>query len=140
MVSEHELEFRHAHFSSTHHLPPCNRNSTCNMSPVLTELLILFLSMVNAQAIGHANDIEKYVLKYVVEFDQGNRVLASTDTRTRFIKIGSEILHNTKITGSTINEEKALKQKRTRLYLSIVTSPRWKILSLCLVCLKLLKT
>ena len=63
VVSEHELEFKHAYFCSTRHMPPCNQNATYNMSPVLTKLFILFLSMVNAQAIYHADGIAKYILK-----------------------------------------------------------------------------
>ena len=112
MVSEHELEFKHAYFCLTCHMPPCIQNATCNMSPVLTELFILFLAMVNAQATGHDNGIAKYILKYDAKFHEGNRVLASTDARTGSLKIGSECLHNTKTTGSAINEERALKKSK----------------------------
>ena len=82
------------------------------MSPVVTELFLLFLSMVNAQSVGHANGLAKYILKYVGKFDQGNRVTASANPHTGSLQVGLQFLHNTKITTSRINEEKAFKKSR----------------------------
>ena len=114
VVSEYETEFHHAYFCSSRHIAPCNYNTTCNMSPVLTELFLLFLSMVNAQLIGHANGIAKYILKYVGKFDEGTRVIASANAHTGAVKVGSQFLHNTKITSSRMNEDKAFNQSRDK--------------------------
>ena len=130
VIAEHEIEFKHAYFCSTRHMPPCNQNATCNMSPVLTELFILFLSMVNVQAIGQASGIAKYILKYVAKFDQSNRVAASANTRTGALKIGSQFLHNTKITTSAINEDKAHKKQRNKHHFSYRDIPMMEIYQL----------
>lgn len=64
-----KVEFSHPYFEPTKHMPPCNSNATCNMSPVVCELFLLCRSMVNVQYMAHAGAIAKYVLKYVSKFD-----------------------------------------------------------------------
>ena len=70
--------------------------------------------MVNVQAIGHANGIAKYILKYVSKFDDCNRVKGSANADTGALKVGSQFLHNTKISTSRINEEKTFKNQRDK--------------------------
>ena len=99
------FEYEHAYFRPTRHMPPCQRNATCNMSPVTTELFILFGSMCNIQILVCANGIVKYILKYMGKFDQGNRVVASFNPHTGATQIGSQFLHSTKIVSSAIQDK-----------------------------------
>jgi len=112
-------------------MPPCNQNATCNMSPVITDLFILF-SMANVQVIGHDNGIVKYILKYVAKFDQGNCISASTDIHTGSLVIRSQFLHNTKITSSEMNEDKAHQQSRSKHQLCYRDLPMMGIYQLML--------
>ena len=109
-----EIKFLHAYFSPTRHMAPCNMNAECNMSPVICEMFLLFQSMVNAQAIGHANAIAKYILKYIGKIDLCNRVTAAANAHSGAVKVGSEFLHNTKIASSAINEDKAFQMRRDK--------------------------
>ena len=88
-------------------MPPFQRNDTYNMSPVITELFLLFRSMVNIQIVVCANGIVKCILKYVGKFDEGNRVIAHANAHTGAIQVRSQCLHNTKIDSSKWKENKA---------------------------------
>ena len=99
------FEYEHTYFRPTRHMPPCQRNATCKMSPVTTELFILFASMCNIQIVVCANGTVKNILKYVGKFDQGNDVVASSNTHTGATQIGSQFLHITKIASSAIQEK-----------------------------------
>ena len=105
-------EFHHPYFCPTRHMPPCNSNAKCNMSPTIAELFLFFRSMTNVQILAHASGIAKYILKYVGKFDQGSRAIASVNTQTGNIRMGTQFMHNTKIESSRINEERASQQRR----------------------------
>ena len=69
--------------------------------------------MQNAQIISSTNGVSAYVVKYIVKLDQGNRVAVWADSHSGAILRGEEtFLHNTKITGSKMNEDRAFKKSR----------------------------
>ena len=84
-----KTEFLYPCFCPKRQKPPCQQNMTCNISPVTTELFILYPSMCNIQIIVCANGIIKYILKYVGKFNQGNCVIASVNAHTGATQIGS---------------------------------------------------
>ena len=95
------------------HMGVVQANDVTNMSPVIKEYFAATLSMQNAQVLSGTNGVSAYVVKYIVKFDQGNLITVWADSRTRSIMYGEEkFLHNTKITGSRINEKKAFKKSR----------------------------
>ena len=109
-----EIKFSHPYFCPTSHMAPCNMNADCNMSPIITELFLLVKAMCNVQSVTHANGIVKYILKYIAKFDLANRVIGSANAHTGTTQVGSEFLHNTKITSSRHNEEAAFKKRRDK--------------------------
>ena len=104
--------FFHAFFNPSRHIPPCNINADCNMSPVIPDFFVALKSMQNAQALDHTNGIAKYVCKYISKFDDCNYVVLCQDIHTGQWVLGKTHLHNTKIVTSKINEDKAFKQER----------------------------
>ena len=95
------------------HMGVVQANDTSNMSPVIKEYFAATRSMQNAQTISGTNGVSAYVVKYIVKLDQGNRVAVWADSRSGAILRGEEtFLHNTKITGSEINEDRAFKKSR----------------------------
>ena len=113
-VDDDNVEYKHPYFKPTRHMAPCVNNAEDNMSPVTTELFILFKSMCNVQFICCSNGIVKYILKYVAKLDECNRVTASSNIHTGAVEVGSTFLHNTKIATSKINEDKALDNRRDK--------------------------
>ena len=69
-------------------------------------------SMNNAQLISEARGVPKYILKYVAKRDEGNKAILFASGGTDDIQVGSQLLHNTKIVSSAINESKAFHNKR----------------------------
>ena len=113
-VDDDNVEYSHPFFKPTRHMAPCVSNAEDNMSPVTTDLFILFKSMCNVQFICCSNGIVKYILKYVAKFDECNRVTASSNIHTGAVEVGSTFLHNTKIATSKINEDKSLDNRRDK--------------------------
>lgn len=69
--------------------------------------------MQNAQVLTQTNGCNKYVCKYVAKVDEQNRVIVSTArNKNGALVTESTFLHNTKITSSKINKDKALQNKR----------------------------
>merc|ERR1712086_725141 len=95
------------------HMGVVHANGTSNMSPVIKEYFAATRSMQNAQVISGTNGVSAYVVKYTVKLDQGNRVAVWADSHSGAILRGEEtFLHNTKITGSKMNEDRAFKKSR----------------------------
>jgi hypothetical protein len=95
------------------HMGVVQANDTSNMSPVIKEYFAATRSMQKAQVISGTNGVSAYVVKYIVKLDQGNRVTVWADSHSGAILRGEEtFLHNTKITGSKINEDRAFKKSR----------------------------
>ena len=107
-------EFNHPYFTPKRHMPPCNYNAKCNMSPVISDFFIATKSMQNAQALDHTNGLTKYVCKYIAKFDESNYTLLCQDIHTGDWVIGKTHLHNTKVIRSKINEDKAFSKERLK--------------------------
>ena len=106
--------FTHSYFAPKRHMPPCNFNAKCNISPVIVDFFIATKSMQNVQALDHTNGLSKYVCKYIAKFDDGNYVVVSQNIHNGNIVLGKTHLHNTKIARSNINEQKAYEKNRKK--------------------------
>ena len=104
--------FTHPYFHPKRHMPPCNFNAKCNMSPVIVDFFAASKSMQNAQALDHTNGIAKYVCKYISKFDEGNYVVLCQDIHSGEWVFGKKHLHNTKVVWSKINEDKAFAMEK----------------------------
>ena len=83
------------------------------MSPVIKEYVAATKAMHNTQMSSGTNSVSIYVVKYIAKFDQGNRVIVWADSHSDTVFCGEEtFLHNTKITGSKFNEDRAFKKSR----------------------------
>ena len=83
------------------------------MSPVIPEFFAVTKSMQNVQILHGTNGVAKYVVKYIVKFDQGNRCVVWANSHTgAVLRAEHQFLHNTKVTGSKINEDKVHKASR----------------------------
>ena len=102
--------FSNPYFDPQRHMPPCNWNADCNMSPVIPDFFVAMKSMQNAQVLDHTNGITKYVTKNITKMDNGNYVILCQDVHTGQWILGKTHLHNTKIVTSTFNEDKAFEQ------------------------------
>jgi PIF1 helicase. len=102
-------------FCPRRHYGPCNPNATENMSPVNPVLFAATESMQNIQVVRNTNGVARYVVKYVVKKDEGNRITLGADFHSGArMNADEKFLHNTKITRSRINEEKALEKSKNR--------------------------
>ena len=64
--------------------------------------------MQNAQVLTGTNGVARYVVKYVVKLDEGNRCVVWADSHSgAVIQAQHTFLHNTKITSSKANEDKS---------------------------------
>jgi hypothetical protein len=58
-----------------------------------------------------------YIEKYCTKIDENNAIFLSMHNKEKHTAIvKANVLHNTKITGSTIQEEKAIQNKRNSSY------------------------
>ena len=106
-------KFTHPYSEPQRHMPPCNWNTTCNMSPVIPDFLQhLSLHMQNAQVLEHMNGLAKYVCKYITQVDEGNYVIICVDVDTGQWVMVKTHLHNTKIVSSKINEDAKFMQQK----------------------------
>ena len=95
------------------HFGAIHPGARCNMSPVIPEFFAATQSMQNVQILHGTNGVAAYVVKYVVKMDKGNRVTVWADANNgNVVKAEHQFLHNTKITSSGINEEKAHERSR----------------------------
>ncbi|KAL7539846.1 hypothetical protein ACHAXR_009663, partial [Thalassiosira sp. AJA248-18] len=95
------------------HMGAVHPGATCNMSPVIDHLFAATKSMQNAQILTGTNGVSRYVVKYIVKLDEGNRCTVWADQHTgAVIRAESNFLHNTKITSSKLNEDKAHAKSR----------------------------
>ena len=68
-------------------------------------------SMQNIQVVRNTNGVARYVVKYVVKKDEGTTITLGANFHSGpSMNADKKILHNTKITRSRINEEKALEK------------------------------
>ncbi len=72
-------------------------------------------SMQSLQVVRNTNGVARYVVKYIVKKDKGNRITLGANFHSGARMNNDEkFLHNTKITRSRINEEKALEKSKSR--------------------------
>ena len=100
--------FENELFRPTRHFGRCDPKAKENMSPVIPELFGATQSMQNAQVMTTTNGVARYVVKYVTQRDQNNQVtVAPSVHNSANMQVDTKFLHNTKITRSRINEDKA---------------------------------
>ena len=69
--------------------------------------------MQNIQCLTQSGGMNKYVCKYIGKIDENNHVIIRAHPHDPGVLISqSTFLHNTKVTGSAINEMKALEKQR----------------------------
>ena len=103
----------HGFFHPKRHIPPTNPNDTLNISPVEGYTFSILRSMQNIQSLTHTNGLNRYVCKYIGKIDEQNQIfIRSHPNDPSKLVSSSNFLHNTKVTGTAINEEKALNKKR----------------------------
>jgi hypothetical protein len=100
--------FENELFRPTRHFGRCDPKAKENMSPVICELFGATKSMQNVQVMTTTNGVARYVVKYVTKLDQNNQVtVAPSVHNSAQMQVNTKFLHNTKITRSRINEDKA---------------------------------
>jgi hypothetical protein len=86
----------------------CDPKAKENMSPVIPELFGATQFMQNAQVMTTTNGVACYVVKYGTQHDQNNQVIVAPSVHNGTnMQVDTKFLHNTKITHSRINEDKA---------------------------------
>jgi hypothetical protein len=100
--------FENELFRPTCYFGRCDPKAKENMSPVIPELFGATQSMQNAQVMTTTNGVAHYVVKYVTQCDQNNQVTVALSVHNSAnMQVDTIFLHNTKITCSRINEDKA---------------------------------
>jgi hypothetical protein len=100
--------FENVLFRPTRHLGCCDPKAKENTSPVIPAMFGATQSMQNAQVMTTKNGVACYVVKYVTELDQNNKVnVAPSVHSSANMQVDTKFLRNTKITCSRINEDKA---------------------------------
>jgi hypothetical protein len=100
--------FENELFRPTCHFGRCDPKAKENMSPIIPEMFGATQSMQNAQVMTTTNGVARFVVKYVTERDQNNQVTAAPSVHNSAnMQVDTKFLHNTKITCSRINENKA---------------------------------
>ena len=114
-IGHNDGEYLHPLLQPTRHIGKVHQNATDNMSPVCAEWFAATRSMMNYQVLTGTNGVARYVVKYIVKLDEGNRCTVWADAKSgAVVKVDHQILHNTKITTSKINENKAFEKSRRR--------------------------
>ena len=105
--------FRNDLFEPKRYMGALHPGARCNMSPVIPEFFAVTKSMQNVQILSGTNAVAKYVVKYVVKMDKGNRCTIWADPHNGAVhRAEYQFLHNTKVVGSKINEDKAHEKSR----------------------------
>jgi hypothetical protein len=88
-------------FCQRRHYGPCNPNATENILPVNGVLFAATKSMQNLQVVRNTNGVARYVVKYIVKKDKGNRITLGANFHLGArMNVDEKFLHNTKITRS----------------------------------------
>jgi hypothetical protein len=100
-------------FCPRRHYEPWNPNATENILPVNSVLFAVTKSMQNLQVVRNTNGVARYVVKYIVKKDKGNRITLGANFHSGArMNVDKKFRHNTKITHSQINKEKALEKSK----------------------------
>jgi hypothetical protein len=93
--------FNNKMFCPRRHYGPCNPNAMENISPVNGVLFAATESMQNLQVVRNTNGVARYVVKYIVKKDKGNRITLGANFHSGSrMNVDEKFLHNTKITRS----------------------------------------
>ena len=112
---ETPFECKDDFFHPTRHIPPTNPNEDVNMSPVDSYTFSICQSMQNIQLIKGTGGCNKYVCKYVGKIDEQNYVVVKANPKDSGQLITqSNFLHNTKVTGSKLNEDLARQRSKDK--------------------------
>ena len=107
--------YNHDLFKGNRHIPPTNPNNDLNISPANGELFAATKSMQNIQILTNTNGCHKYVNKYIGKIDETNYIIVGANgSKHGSLVTHGTFLHNTKISSSKINEDKALQKKRDK--------------------------
>ena len=99
----------------TKHIGKIHRGEDDNLSPAVADWFAVWRSQMNYQILHGTNGAARYVVKYVVKMDDGNRCTVYADAHNPSkMKVENQFLHNTKIVTSKINEDKAHEKSRKR--------------------------
>ncbi len=75
--------------------------------------------MQNLQVVRNTNGVARYVMKYIVKKDKGNRITLGANFHSGArMNVDKKILPNTKIIRSRVNKEKALEKSKSMKRLS----------------------
>ncbi|KAL7491681.1 hypothetical protein ACHAWT_001617, partial [Skeletonema menzelii] len=97
------------------HMGKVTASTQENLSPVIPQFFALTRSQQNAQILTGTHAISRYVAKYVVKMDAGNRCVIWADSHTgAVLRAERQFLHNTKITRSEKFENSAHQKSRAR--------------------------
>jgi predicted GIY-YIG superfamily endonuclease len=108
---EQPIQYNLPFFHPKRHVPPTNPSDDLNMSPVEGKTFSVCRSMQNAQLLTDCGGVNKYVCKYIGKIDEKNYVIVNVDGKGQ-LTTKSVFLHNTKVTTSKINEDKARENSR----------------------------
>ena len=110
---------RLAYFHPVRHNPAVNWTHDLNISPVEGYTFAYCQSMQNIQFISNCGGCNKYTIKYVGKIDEQNYVIVYSDGhKNGHLVLKSTFLHNTKLSASKQNEEKARENKRENSHAS----------------------
>ena len=120
-----DFKSNHNYFHPKRHIPPTNPNDTYNISPVEGYTFSILKSMQNVQSLTHTNGLNRYVCKYVGKIDEQNQVLVRSHPHHEGTLISNAtFLKNTKVTSTSINENRVLSKKRDKFH------PKGRLISL----------
>ena len=110
---EETVKCNHSYFHPVKNIPPTLSTFDPNMSPVEGKTFSVCQSQQNIQTLRGNNGCNKYVLKYAAKQDAENMVIFRTHPHDvgRIIS-QAQFIHNSKISTSKYNEEKALDKSR----------------------------
>ena len=107
--------FLHPMLKPKRHMGKVTPSARENMSPVNPRFFALTRSMQNLQVITETNGVSRYVVKYVIKMDRGNRCSIWADAHTgSVLRADYQFLHNTKISRSAKNEDEAHAKSRRK--------------------------
>ena len=101
-------------FHPKRHIPPTNPSNDMNISPVEGYTFSVCRSMQNIQMLTGCNGVSKYICKYLCKIDEQNYVIVSTNKDSGNLVSRSTFLHNTKVSSSKANEDKARSEERDK--------------------------
>jgi len=102
-------------FEPCRHLGRITPGCNAKMSPVISKMFAAFRSSQNAQVLTHTNGVARYLVKYVTNLDEANRVVMWANNSVGVeMHTENQFLHNTKISRSRQHEARSFERSRQR--------------------------